>query len=308
MSHVVSKPVILITGATGFVGTHLLTHLAERYTLVLVIRPDSTPPREPLVHDVIKYNGDIGSLIFRLKKLKVEGTIHLASKFVSEHQSVQVKELVDSNVRYGADILEACHCASVKWFINTGTFWQHYRNAPYCPVNFYAATKQAFEAIASYYIEIGKMSVVTLELSDTYGPMDFRPKLMPLWKKMLRNGTALDMSQGNQILDLCHIDDVCRSFVQLVKLLRASSSSVASGDSFVVKGDKRLSVRELAALVEKVTGKILHINWGAKPQRTREVMIPYEHGRTVPGWQPMVTLEDGIRQVFCDATATRGAP
>ena len=63
----------------------------------------------------------------------------------------------------------------VKILVNTGTSWQHYENKDYSPVNLYAATKQSFEAILQYYVEVASLKAITLKLFETYGLDDPRP-------------------------------------------------------------------------------------------------------------------------------------
>jgi nucleoside-diphosphate-sugar epimerase len=182
----------------------------------------------------------------------------------------------------------------VRWFVNTGTFWQHFENQAYCPVNLYAATKQAFEDVARYYAETASTAFVTLKLSDTYGPDDPRRKLIPIWLKAAATGEKLEMSPGDQLLDIVHVDDVVRAYVRAIELLEQGK---LSGASFAVSSDAPLTLRQLAVKFESAVGKRLNIEWGARPYRKREVMRTWTGGVPVPGWRAQIPLEDGLRRL-----------
>ena len=200
---------------------------------------------------------------------------------------------------FSTRVLEASVKANVKWLINTGTFWQHYENRDYSPVNFYAATKQAFEAIAQYYLETTNINFVTLKLNDTYGPEDTRPKIFNLWLKIAGTSETLDMSAGEQLIDIVYIDDVVEAYVKAIELLENDNDKKLKGKSFAVSSGRHIKLRELARVFEEVTGKKLNINWGKKPYRKREVMVPWNKGQTLPNWKPTITIEEGIKRI-CD--------
>ena len=123
--------------------------------------------------------------------------VHLATRFLAAHDRHQVRDLIDTNVRFGAELLEAAHHANVRWFLNTGTFWQHFHSDDYAPVNLYAATKQCLDDIGRYYAAACGLRFITLMLNDTYGPDDHRPKLFNLLRTLALTGEALDMSPNS---------------------------------------------------------------------------------------------------------------
>jgi nucleoside-diphosphate-sugar epimerase len=162
-------------------------------------------------------------------------------------------------------------------------------------VNLYAATKQAFEDIAKYYIETSKIKFVTLKLNDTFGPNDTRPKIFNLWDKIAKTGETLDMSPGDQIIDISYIDDIVAAYERLIEIFENGEIDI-NGKSFALYSDNRLTLKELACLYEKITNRELNINWGGRPYREREVMIPWENGEKIPGYRQNITVEEGIRR------------
>jgi nucleoside-diphosphate-sugar epimerase len=163
-------------------------------------------------------------------------------------------------------------------------------------VNLYAATKQAFEDIAKFYLDTSGINFVTLKLNDTYGPADKRKKILNVWMNCIQTGEALDMSEGEQLIDITYIDDVVDAYVTMIKLLENDTSSSLKGKFFAVSSSKPLKLKELAKIFERISSGKLNINWGAKPYRSREVMIPWNQGKSIPGWKPRVSLEEGIKR------------
>lgn len=290
---------LLVTGTTGFIGGHLLKRLqAENHSVVALVRP--TTNIEALKNQRISFHifdTDITELTNYMIQEKFDGVIHLASLFLAQHKPEDIKNLIESNVFFGTAVLEASAKSNTPWFINTGTFWQHYKNKRYDPVNLYAATKQAFEDIAAYYTATTKLSCVTIKLNDTFGPNDTRPKVFNLWRKVSASGETLDMSPGEQLMDISYIGNVIDGFMKMIELLAQNPEKFRNA-SFAISASKRMSLKKLAQLFEKVTGTKLSINWGKKPYRPREVMIPWTKGKKIPGWKAKVSLEEGIKRTF----------
>jgi nucleoside-diphosphate-sugar epimerase len=281
------NPKVLITGATGYVGSKLCQRLlANGWQVDVLVRTTGRPLPESLAHLVGKhtYDGSAQSALDAVAAANPDVVFHLASLVIAEHQSDQITDLINSNLLLGTHLAEACVRNGVLRFINTGTYWQHYRSDRYDPVCLYAATKQAFEDILDFYADAFGLRVITLKLFDTYGPDDPRPKLVNLLVKALHSGEALGMSPGDQVLDLVHIDDVTNAFVVGAQLL-LNATSYTPHKRYVVSSGEPLSVRQLVNLMEQVAGKTIQVTFGARPYRSREVMLPWQGGKLLPEWQ-----------------------
>lgn len=288
---------IIVTGATGFIGQNLIRSLKQMHSVHAIIRP-TTDRTKVGTDNIFVFNDNIEVLSQYIIDNRIEGVIHLASLYISEHKSGQIKDLILSNVYFGTALLEACAKANVKWFINTGTIWQNYKAAPgvkeYSPVNLYAATKQSFIDIAKFYTETTDMKFCTLKLCDTYGPGDTRRKIFNLFKQIAETGETLDMSPGEQKLDIIYIDDIVRGFSQLVEMLHSEHNII---DEYVLTSGKQYSLKELADIFSEVSGKKLNINWGGREYREREVMNPWQ-GVKLVGWESSVTLNEGLKSIL----------
>lgn len=291
---------LFLTGATGFIGSQLAQRLvAEGHDLAIVIRPDSKldilRAVLPQIH-VHVYDGSYASLLHALEAAQPELVCHVASLFLAQHKSEDVARLVESNLNFPAQLLEAMNQLGIKRLINTGTSWQHYKNEAYNPVNLYAATKQAFESILAYYLETQDFKAITLKLFDTYGPGDTRPKLFSLLRKTARTGGPLRMSPGEQLLDLVYIDDVLDAYL----LAMARLSEVTKAACYAVSNPGRLTLQELVRLYGETVKRPLHVEWGGLPYRPREVLVPWTDHALVPGWQPTIGLREGIARMEQD--------
>lgn len=274
---------LIITGANGFIGKHLCRRLREEgWNFTCLIRAESSRVFfDENDIDVIQIGAGSVPLAELIKKENATGVVHLASHFVAEHQEKDIDPLVLSNVLFGTQVLDASVKAGIKWFLNTGTFWQHYNGATYDPVNLYAATKQALEDIGRYYANAHGLRFCTLKLCDTYGPNDTRNKIFNLWEKIAKSGETLDMSPGNQLIDIVHVDRVVDAYVRLIRALDAGIIGGNNCESYFVSSNKKITLNELAREYEESNRVKLNINWGGRTYRHREVMAPACIGRRI---------------------------
>jgi nucleoside-diphosphate-sugar epimerase len=292
-----SEKSALVTGAAGFVGSHLVRRLlAGGWTVHAVDQPGAVLL---LLEDVLDritlklHDGATESLQRIVEQSRPNVVFHLASLFLSQHGPGEVEPLIRSNVLLGAQLLEAMKCSGCVNLVNTGTSWQHGTNGEVGPVNLYAATKQAFEELVRHYADATPLRAVTLKLFDTYGPCDPRPKLFTLLRRVAATGEPLEMSPGEQLIDLVYIDDVVDAFLAAAELLLAGT--IHQHECYAVSSGAPLRLRDLVGSYGRITGNSLSIRWGGRPYREREVMVPWNNGRPVPGWRARVGLEQGIR-------------
>ncbi|MCB9062372.1 MAG: NAD(P)-dependent oxidoreductase [Halobacteriovoraceae bacterium] len=289
---------ILITGTNGFIGRNILKQLKNKYHFVCLHRNTSQVHSIHEGVEVVKYNGNYDDLLLQLDNIKIEGILHLASYFVKDHNKNELDVLLESNIAYGLKLLEFAKETNVKWFLNTSTFWTHFENHLYNPVNLYAATKQAFIDLAHFYCETSSLKFNSLELSDTFGPGDERNKIVNLLIDMSQSGRALKVSPGAQEIDISYIDDVVSGFDSMIELL--SSNCTGNMDAFSLYSMNKMSLKELVEKFESVLGRQLNIEFGATDYRPREVMKTWNGGKEIPGFHPEFSFEKGIEQCLKD--------
>ena len=288
--------VALVTGASGFVGGGLAADLiASGWEVHALGRPSPRFHRladeQPRLH-LHDDPGDIDGLTGIVGSIGPAVCFHLASYFVAHHRPSDVAPLISSNLEFPIRLAEAVAATGEAVLVNVGTAWQHKDSQPYAPVDLYAATKQAFQDVLCFYAANGLRSVVNVKLFDTYGPSDPRPKLLNLLLGSIRSGERLELSPGEQLIDLVHVDDV------VAALRRAHEVSVPGTSHYATSTGAPVTLRRLVEIVEEATGKTVPVNWGARPYRPGEMFTPWDAGPPPPGWEPRIDLWSGVRAVY----------
>lgn len=286
---------ILVTGASGFLGSHVVARFVNQgHTVAALLRATSSADGLSADAEVLRHDGTTTGLIDLITAFAPAVVIHMATRFVAVHGSEDVDDLIESNIGFGCQLLEAMTRAGVSRLVNFGTSWQNFNSETYVPASLYAATKEAFETILAFYVSIGAISSVTLRLSDTYGPGDNRPKLINLLTRYGKSGDVLDMSPGEQRISLVHSRDVADAVEIAVCRLDHPSGKA---EVFSVRGADLYSLRQFVEVFEQATGLTVNVNWGTRPYRDREIMTPWT-GPLLPGWTAATPLHDGLREVL----------
>lgn len=276
----------LVTGATGFIGSNLVRTLIDTgWQVHALVRSGSVldsleDVQERFTFQV--YDGSAESMLALMRACRPDMVFHLASLYISEHRPHEITPLIESNITLGSHLAEAMVASGCRKLVNVGTSWQHYNGEEYRPVNLYAATKQAFGDILSYYHDAHALSCITLKLFDTYGAGDRRRKLIAIIMDAALSGAPMDMSPGEQTVDLSHVSDVVNALLEAAEFLAAQPSAINA--AYFVSGE-RMTVRELVALVANVLQRPVYANFGGRPYRTREVMVPPAPSERMPFWE-----------------------
>jgi nucleoside-diphosphate-sugar epimerase len=290
--------VALITGATGYIGSQLAKYLVNKGIAVHIICRNQSNLKniQSIIKKISIYRYDENKLNMDkiMQQANPDVVFHLASDMGVESTTLR-SDIIVSNVKFGVELLDAMHKYGVNKFINTGTHWQNYNQFEYSPVNFSAATTQAFQDILNFYSEVLKIKIITLKLYEVYGSNDDRNKIVNLLKNSSLNNVELLLSPGDQYLSLVHIDDVISCYINSASKL--CSNSKANHEIYSIYSKELIKLKDLVMLVEKEINKKLNIKWGGRPYRAREIMIPVP-GKLIDGWAPKISLEDGLKKVF----------
>lgn len=295
---------ILMTGITGFIGHHLAERLIkDGHEVYAIVRPTSKIDelndnlRRNVQFHVYDKDNTVLDIITDLcvADRRPDVVYHLASWLLSGgHKFEDIQGLIQSNITFGTELLDAMTAHQIKNFVNADTMEQHYEDAQYSPANLYSATKQCFKDIMQYYVEAENLKQISLCVFATYGSNDRSLRILGLLKKISETGETLKMSPGGQLIDIVYIDDVVEAFVMAGKLLAACKYDYC--DTYGVSSTKPIPLREVVKIFEDVAGKKLSIEWGGRPYRAREVMVPWKSYKLLPGWSPKVSLQEGIKK------------
>lgn len=273
---------IFVTGASGFIGSNLVKKLSDLGADVTVLINNTDEINTP-VHKVY-YDGTIASLLNPLEEAKIDVIVHLATYFTSKHITDDIAKLVDSNIKLGTFLLEVSQVLEIPYFINTSTYAQTIDDSAYNPQNLYAASKGALEAIQKYYEEVTSTVFVTLELTDTYGPYDTRPKFINLVLNAINSGNTFNMSEGKQEISYLYIYDCVNAYVTAIE--RLLSGKITVNSKFSVYADEIVNLLELVDLVTSILDVKLETNPGFYPYRNREIMKFRPSYERLEGWKP----------------------
>lgn len=280
---------ILISGASGYFGR---SFIKTNPTAGLFCLPNSTVvPEIPLARQ-ISSQASVEELSAFMFENRIDAVLHLATRFRVHHTQDDIGAMIEANVALGTRLLQAAVNASVSKFVFTSTSWEQHSNEDPTPVNLYAATKAAFTQVAGFFGASQQLAVLRLDVFDSFGPNDTRGKLLQALIDAPR-GKCFELSPGQQKHSFVYIDDIIDA------LNIALNTALPAGlHEYSVHGDQILSLQEIAGLIERVLGKTLKIEWGQKPYRPREVMVPNIRYPRLPGWSPLHSFEDGLVATF----------
>ena len=291
-------PSCIITGATGYIGSHVASHLlTQGWTVSIVAQPQFGYENIKDIKsnlDIFEYDGNIQELISFFQRKNVDVVMHLAAAVITNYTPEQIPILIRSNIEFGTEILEAMKHSSTRLFIGTGTYWQNYNSDTYNPVDLYAATKEAFEKILQYYVDAHGFRAITLRLFDVYGEDDRRPKLWSLLRDIAGTDQSIDLSPGEQMIDLIHVKDVAHSYECAYSFLREYPE--VTNEIYGVCSGKFKSLKEIVELFKIVLNKEINVNWGARAYRTREVMDPCRKYQKLPNWSRKINIFEGLQK------------
>ena len=285
---------ILITGASGFLGSALALHwLSAGHKVALLLRPTSKLTRLRGLEasfDVCRCTADVEVNAF-VEKVQPEVVVHTACAYGREGETSL--QLFDVNLRLGLVLLQALKCvAQPVSFINTGSAL-----AP--EVSPYALSKNQFSKCGEMLAAQsgGQLRFINVQLQHMYGPGD---DLLKFTSHVLsccyQNLPILELTAGEQRRDFIYIDDVVSAYTTLLEQ-RNKFDVIAEIE---VGSGVAPTVRNFVETVHKITASSTELHFGAKPYRPMEPMhcqANIEQMKAL-GWQPKYDLERGLRRTI----------
>lgn len=285
---------LLLTGATGFLGSHLLEgFVAKGHDVAILKRSTSDTWRiDHILHKIISYNSDQVNLKTIFQEIKPDIIVHTACSYGRKNESLI--DIVNSNLILGLNLLEESITSNVNTFINTDSLLP--RN-----LNDYSLSKAQFTDWLQKRSD--KIQVVNFKIEHMYGIKDDTKKFVPwLINEMINGNDDINLTSGIQKRDFIYISDVVAAY-NLVIQKRKNLSSWSSFDigtnvftevkDFVLKIAKELEITYNTEIVSR-------LKFGAIAYRSGDIMVPQlDNTKLIAlGWKESVDITNGVERIL----------
>ncbi|MDR1348559.1 MAG: NAD(P)-dependent oxidoreductase [Prevotellaceae bacterium] len=291
---------ILITGATGFIGKHLIPQIAGMYKNAKILTVNRSVEKAKKLFPELKCEHILLNDYENITKFNPDIVIHLATLSTSRNDTEIIKPMLAANIEFGVRLLTTLvKCNNLKLFVNVGSFAEYRTGTD--EINdayLYAATKSAFRNFVDYYSNMSHFKYITAIPYSVYGGNDTTKKIMDYIRESLVAKTPVKMTKGEQVLDFIHISDVVDFFIKVIENMQSITENLPNGENFYVGTGKGTKIRDLAKLIEKAENKKCNIEWGGLPYRQMDVMhaiAPVEKNSSIINWKSKIMIEKGVK-------------
>ncbi len=297
---------ILVTGGTGFIGSHLIEELVTQgYRPIVLKRSFSNLSRISDYADKVDfYDLDKTPLENVFKEEDIDTIVNLAVSYKKNNNYKDIDEMIDTNVKLPAKLLELGKDSGTKSFITAGTFFQYDQNAPSInqetPLlarNFYAATKNALERLLEFYKSSSDMKVLEFILFTPYGERDCPKKVIPYIIRNALKNKSIDLTAGFQRIYPTYVKDVVSV---IVKAFEHQEDVGSVAYRYNVTGGQSYSIREIITILEDVLDRRIKVNWGkveiGKIDALQPLLVDIFVTQGTFGWAPHTSLEEGLKR------------
>ncbi|MBM4318842.1 MAG: NAD-dependent epimerase/dehydratase family protein [Deltaproteobacteria bacterium] len=301
---------VLLTGAGGFIGSHLLEALVqEGATVRAFVRYNSRGERGlldelpvALLREVEVCAGDLRDPDAVLRAVAgCEVVFHLAALIAIPYSYVHPMDFVQTNVVGTANLLNAACFHGIGRLVHTSTS-ETYGTARYVPMDEahpanaqspYAASKVAADALALSYQSSFRLPVVVVRPFNAYGPRQSARAVIPAIVTQLLGREVLELGNLAPTRDFTYVTDHVAGF------LAAADTPGIEGRVFNLGNGKEISIGDLARRIMAVVGRQLpiaseEVRLRPDASEVQRLLCDARQAREVLGWQPVVGLDEGL--------------
>lgn len=299
---------VLVTGGLGYIGSHVVPDLLNRGWRVRILdnfyRSDPTvAARLRAMDDVEVIEGDVRyANAVEGATRGVEAVVHLAAVCLNKSISDPTESL-DVNLLGTQNVLDAAARSSVGRFVyaSSASVYGNPTSLPMketdkpAPLTPYCIAKLAGEHLLDFHGQISKMTWLGLRFFNVYGPGQqtdayYTSVVLTFLRRIAAGEAPVIDGSGEQSMDFVHVTDVARS-------VGMALDATATGEVLNVGTGTQTTIRQLAEELTLILGS------DAKPMfRPREVLVTQREAsidriRQVLGWEPTVSLQEGLASV-----------
>jgi nucleoside-diphosphate-sugar epimerase len=300
-----NKKRVLVTGGSGFIGSHLVHRLlAGGAEVAVTVRYGNVMKNERLRscwNDIEVIEADLrnrGALAC-IGDFSPEVVFHLAAYNHVGQSFVQVEECFDVNAKGTANLLDTCGGAAKFIYMSTSEVYGHQTEVPFVetmdpePISPYAITKYAGELYCRMKQRIGgDTSVVILRPFNTFGPYQSAKAVIPELIVNCLRGEPIKTTKGEQTREFNYVSNI-------VDGLAAAGSHEGRLDGVMnLASGEEVAIHDLVRKIAELTETRSEIELGALPYRPTEIWRMYadsSRARQALGWEPKVGLDEGLR-------------
>ncbi|MGH2785991.1 MAG: NAD-dependent epimerase/dehydratase family protein [Actinomycetota bacterium] len=300
---------VLVTGACGFIGSHLTRRLVEEGAEVhaLTSEVSSVFPRRllDLRGTIVMHEGNLmdrSAMDAVARASKPRFVFHLGAYTHVGKSWTRVDESIQANIQGTVNLLQALADQGYERFVNTGTSEIYgdidvpfREDAVVNPISPYSVSKYAAERFCRLFQRAYGWPIVMLRPFNAYGPAQSPDRVIPeIIVRALRK-EELKMTQGRQTREFNYVEDLADGFV------KAATTPGVDGELFNIGGGEEISMRDVATQILEVMGNPIEPQFGALPERPTEIMRMYcdsSKARERLGWSPSHTLRDGLEKTI----------
>lgn len=274
---------ILVTGGSGFIGSHVVDKLIETGHKVRVLDIKKPHHRE----DVEFCEGDItSSENVRKSLLDVDIVYHIAA--FSDINLVRANPLltIKYNIMGTAYLLEACRKRGIKRFVLASSIYVPGRKG-----HLYTTAKLASERLCHDYYTLYSLSYTILRYGTAYGPRSRMDDVIANFvTRASRGENLLIYGSGEQKRNFIYVEDLAWGNVAALK-------PAAENQTYILAPERAVSIRELAEMVRSIFGEKINIEYHpARDSDYRGRIVSSARAKRELGWEPKVDFEEGVRR------------
>jgi UDP-glucose 4-epimerase len=295
---------ILVTGGSGFIGSHLTRRLCrEGADVAILCKYDSVMDNVRLVDlwsDITVLEADIRNQdsLRQIGDFKPDIIYHLAAYNHVGDSFLHVSEAMDSNARGTANVIESYDGYERFVYIATSEVYGRQDEVPFRedmtpnPISPYAVGKYSGELYCKMKMERSDRRIVVIRPFNAYGPYQSPRAIIAEMILTCLAGKPVYSTEGKQTRDFNFVGNLVDGFVQ------AGEREEAIGQTINVGSGEEIAIRDLIRLIHSLTESQSELHIGALDLRPTEIWRMFaanDQARTVLGWTPKVSFEEGIR-------------